>query len=328
MAYTVEDIFKRACSLVDSLTDAGDIDASTTADYRGRSLTLVDMCQKELLKVSDNYSKYEIALRSIPNLLGVNNYFDVREYKGVEDVSIEAINDEVGSVRAYYFESDGSSGTVYIEDYTTQWNVLDTITLSNTTKGFQAYSGLVTPSTGASKSRIRFSGSFYYKYVNVALYSYPLVTVPAYKQWIPVELPVDLKEIDNVVFDAYDGVYTNEPSYKIEWEGNRQTIYVDYTLQGTLRVEYRPYPVAPTAFTDTISVDDMAAQCIVYYLAMNFIGTEQNEDLRNQFRSQYENLKLEVSRKQPESQVPLLDYYSDTNVDYAGYGRGCRWGNR
>lgn len=329
LTITVEDVFKTACSHVDSMTDAGEIDANTTADYRGRTLTLTNTCQRELFRIADNYKQYPITLKPIPNLLGVGNFYDVKEYKGNEDISHVALNDEVGSVQSYYFESDATDGTVYIEDYTTTWNTLATISLSNTDLGFKAYSGSVTKTVGASKSRIRFSGSFYYRYRNVALYSYNYVTVPVYRQWIPVQLPTDLKMIDKVILDAYNGVYTNDPSYRIEWENNRQTLYFRYDYDGEFRIQYKPYPVVVTAFTDLLSVDDIAAECISYFLAMNFVATEQNEDLRNQFRSQYENLKNELSRKQPESEIQMLDFYPDTNYGYGSYdGRGCTWDRR
>lgn len=322
MAYTVENIFKRACSLVDSMTDAGEIDANTTADYRGRTLTLTDIAQKELLQVADNYKQYEISRTSPKNMFGNKSYMDVLEYKGGSEVTLDATNDDNGSVKAYYFESDSTNGTAYIEDYNGSWNTLATISMTNTGIGFNAYSGVVTPTSGATLSRIRFTGANYYRYVNVALYNFAYLSssVPVYRAWIPIELPVDLRHIEKVNAEYFDSVYTVDPSYKVQWEGNRQTIYISIDFEGTLKVQYKPYPVAPTAFTDSIEVDDLTAQCICYYLAMNFVATEQNTELVSLFRSQYENLKAQVRRKQPISEIPIVDYYSDTNSSHKGVG--------
>ena len=304
-------MFKTACSFVDSLTDAGDIDAATTADYRGRTLTLVDACQKELGDVADLFKIYEISASSVESMFGRGANTDVRQFEVYEDLEYECINGERGEVKAYYFEADSGDGTAYIEDYDGSWNTLTTITLDNTTVGFKAYSGSVTGTTGATKSRIRFSGSYHYNVVNVALFDIPFESgkIPVYRAWKPVQLPVDVYKIDTVKTEYAPDVYTNNSAYKIEWEDNRQTLYMDYNFSGIMKVQYRPFTTAPTAFTDAIEVDDLTAQCIAYYLAMNFVGTEQNTDLRNQFRSQYENLKSLRRKEQPETEVPIVDYY-------------------
>lgn len=311
MAYTVEDLFKRSCALVDSMTDAGAIDANTTADYRGRTLALVDVCQKELGDVADLFKIYEISSSSIQSMFGRGAYTEVRQFEVYEDLEFEVNNGERGLVKAYYFESDSGNGTAYIEDYNGTWNTLATVTLNNTTVGFEAYSGNVTGTVGATKSRVRFSGSYHYNVVNVALFDIPFESgkIPIYRAWKPIELPVDVYKIDNVKVEYAPNVYTNNPAYRVEWENNRQTLYIDYDFNGIIKVQYKPFTSAPTAFTDSIEVDDLTAQCIVYYLAMNFVATEQNTELTNLFRSQYENLKLQCGKEQPLTEVPIVDYY-------------------
>lgn len=311
MAYTIEQLFERACSLVDSMTDAGIIDASTTSDYRGRTLSLVDVCQKELGDISDYYKIYEISSSSIPSMFGRGAYTEVKQYEVYEDLEFEVNNGEKGLAKAYYFEADSNDGTAYVEDYNGSWNTLATITLSNSTVGFQTYSGNLTGTTGATKSRIRFTGSYHYNVVNVALFDIAFENgkIPVYRAWKPIQLPVDVYKIDNVKVEYSPNVYTNNSAYRIEWEYSRQKLYVDYNFNGVIKVQYKPFTTIPTAFTDTIEVDDLTAQCICYYLAMNFVATEQNSDLRDMFRSQYESLKILCNKEQPLTEVQIIDYY-------------------
>lgn len=311
MAYTIEQLFTRACSLVDSLKTDGTIDANTTADYRGRTLTLVDMAQKELLRQADYYKIFEFSRKPIQSMYGFMGGFDMEEYKADADLSFEVSNDKYGGVKAYYFEADGSTGTVYIEDYTSQWNTLATISLTNTGIGFVAYSGAVTPTVGATKSRIRFSGQYYYRVVNRALFNYAFQAnkVPVYRPWVPVEMPTDMKTIDKVITEYPPLKYAHDLFYKIEWSGNRQTLYIDYYFEGKVRVQYKPIPTTPTSMNDLILVDDVTAQAICYYLAMNFVATEQNEYLTGLFKAQYDKLKLEAGIKQPSGTTSIIDVY-------------------
>lgn len=307
MSYTIEAIFQRACSLVDSLKNDGTVDSSTTADYRARTLTLVDMAQKELIRQADNYKPYELARKPVKNLFGYTSGFDIKQYDGVNSLEIEAI----GSAKTYHFESDSNTGTVYIEDYTNQWNTISTITLSNSTNGFITYKGSITPTTGATKTRFRLSGSFYYKFTNYAFFAENFETgkQPIYRPWTPMELPADCKTIDKVINEYPERQYALDPFYKIEYEGNRQTLYLNYYFEGTVRIQYKPIPIIPTSFTDTIEVDDSIAMAICYFLAMNFVATEQNEYLSSLFRSQYERLKGEAMIKQPLGETAIVNYY-------------------
>lgn len=309
MSYTVDEVFTRACSLIDSLTDDGIVDVNTTSDYRGRTLTLVDMSLKDLIPLFDYYTIYEIARSKIENMLGDGANFDVKDYDAYEDYTIECTNDKYGSVKGYHFETDAGSGNAYIEDYTSGWNTLATIPLTNTDISFKKYSGTVTPTAGATKSRIRFDGLYHYRITNIALYKYSFATVPTYRAWIPIQLPVDCRRIEKVTTEEDEEIYTNGTFYKIEWEGARQTIFVKWDYSGTLKVHYKPTPSKPTAFTDTLNIDDNSALAIANYLALNFVSTEQNTELRIHFQTEYERLKRIIGQKQPKTEQPILNVY-------------------
>jgi hypothetical protein len=311
MSVTVESIFIKSLALIDELLTTGAYDSNKVADYKGRTPALVDMIQKELYRTGDLSSQYEISRYPITNMLG--DQYNVEEYTAVEDKTYEAVNDSNGSVKAYYFESDSNNGAVYIEDYTSAWNTLATINLTNTGIGFVTYKGLVTPTTGATKSRIRFSGSYYYKTVNRALFNYNFEfgKSPDYMAWVRIALPTDVKSIEKVVLEYPNQNYSYD-AYKIETVGNRQYLYVAYSFDGKIRVQYKPVPTTITANTDTLLIDDVTAQCIAYKLASIFMASEQNEYLASVFMEQFNQLKAESSIKQPTGEVGIIDYYGTT----------------
>lgn len=305
MSYTIEQLFTRACSLVDSLKNDGTVDAGTTADYKARTLTLVDMAQKELLQNSDYTKIYEFNRFPVRNMLG--NGFTIKEYKTDTDLIYDSAE---GGAKAYCFESDSGNGTAYIEDYTTGWNTLATVALNNAGTGFKQYKGSLTPTSGATKTRIRFTGTYYYNTVNVALFNYAFEVgkIPDYMPWVKYQLPTDVKSLKEVVAESQNEYYP-EPAYKTEFDGNKINLYVQFGYQGKIRVEYKPVPSAPSALTDTILVDDMTAQVISYFLAMNFVATEQNEYLTGLFRNKYEQLKIECMRRQPNGFNKIKNVY-------------------
>lgn len=311
MSYTVSDLFTRACSLVDSLKNDGSVDTSTTADYKARTLTLVDIAQKDLIRNADYYKQYELSRNPIESMYGYKSGFDIVEYFGNQDLSLEINNNKYGEVTSYYFESDSNTGVVYIEDFTSGWNTLATINLSNTGLGFKTYKGSVSGTNGATRSRIRFTGANYYKIINTALFNHNFESgkIPDYAPFVKIQLPNDLKSIDKVIIEYPDLKYTHDSIYKIEWENNRQSLYIDYYYAGKIRIQYKPIPAVLTSFNDTILIDDITAQAIIYFLAMNFVATEQNEYLTAFFKNNYERLKSESFIKQPQGQTLIQDYY-------------------
>lgn len=267
------------------------------------------MAQKDLLKAGDNFKLYELARKPIENMYGYISGFNIEPYEN-ESLTFEADN-KGKSVKAYYFEADSNGGTAYVEDYNGAWNTLATINLTNTGLGFVAYSGSVTPTSGATKSRIRFEGDNYYNTVNRALFPYSFESgkVPVYRPYVPITLPTDVKHIEKVIIEYPERAYANDPVYKIEWDGAVQTLYLSYYYEGSVRVQYRPVTTAPTAFTDLIQIDDVTAIAISYYLAMNFVATEQNQSLTSLFRSEYERLKAQAMQKQPLGFTDIVNYY-------------------
>jgi len=305
---TVQSIYKKALALIDELLPSGAIDSGKTEDYAGKAPSIVDMLQKELMKNGDLYKIYEIACSPIPNMLGLTTGFDIQEFKG-QELTFECINDKYGGVKAYHFEVDGPC-TVYIEDYTNTWNVLATINATPTVNGFTPYKGTVTPTSGATKSRIRATGTYYFRILNRGLFNYPVQVAPDYMPWVKVDLPTDVKTIDQVITEFPERQYSKDSNYKIEWEGNRQSLYLNYYYIGKVRVQYKPIPTEITSLNDNLEIDEITSQIIAYGLAMHFMAAEQNEFLTKLFRDKFNILKSETFVKQPVTIEQITDVYS------------------
>jgi hypothetical protein len=299
---TAQQIFEFAMDLVQKRQKNGVIDANKTASYKVLSPGILTLWQAEISKSGDLYKTLAISNKPVNNMLGVNCGFDYLEFQGT-DITKEGN----GQAKAYHFEVDGP-GTVYIEDYTGTWNVLATITVPDTVTSYTAYKGVVTPTTGSTKSRIRFSGTYRYLITNYALFSIPLspTRIPDYKPWVKVELPSDFKCIDQVVTEYFNEQYSKDNDYKIE---NRKDFYYNYYFEGQIRIIYKPIPVQITTLTQTLEVDEITSMSGAYFLAAHLMLVE-DPDSASFFEQKYEEHKIDSNVKEPMPPQKIIDVYS------------------
>jgi hypothetical protein len=299
---TVQEVFEITMDLIDERLDSGVIDATDTASYKAKTPGILNVLQSELLKPGDLFSTHSISNKPIENQLGYRSEFNIINYEGTEQTySADSI------ARAYYFEVDDSA-TVYVEDYTSSWNILATISAISTS-GFTAYKGVVTPTAGATKSRLRFTGSYYYRHVNRALFNVPFASsskVPDYRPWIKKTMPSDFKGVDEIINEFYETNYIKDANYK--WEG-RNTLYIDYYYDGNIRILYHPVPIKLTATTDNLQLDDVTCRTILPYgLAAHLLLTENTESA-SFFQQRFEELKVLGTRQQAASAEQIADIY-------------------
>lgn len=318
MSTTVNQIFNITMDLMDERTDAGTLINSDVVSYRVKTYNILNLLQAELLKQGSIYSEYSISNKPFKNELGYRAGFEVEEFIGT-DKSFEANS----IAKAYYFEAD-NIGTVYIEDYTGSWNTLATVSTTASSNGFIAYKGVVTPTSGATKSRIRFSGTNYYRNVNRALFNIPFLSnsdVPDYRPWVKKTMPTDFKSVDQIVSEYVDysnnviGQYTKDASYK--WEG-RNNLYIDYYFDGNIRITYQPVPSLLTFsgtgdssadLNQTLLVDDITARTILPYgLAAHLLLTENSASAAF-FNQRFEELKFAGTRQQAASAEQIFNMY-------------------
>ena len=298
---TAQQVFENSMDLMDKRSTTGQIDAAKTARYKVRVPNILTQWQLELAKNGDLYSTYEISNMPIANSLGLLNGFDIKEFIGI-DLPFECNL----VAKAYYFEVDGP-GIVYIEDFTTQWNILATITVDNTVKSFKPYKGIVTPTTGATKSRMRASGTYYYRIVNRALFSIPFQAdrIPNYRPWIPFKMPDDFKSVETIINEYPDRQYTKDSATKFEGK----ILYINYYYVGNVRIVYKPVPIPITVLTQTLQVDDVTAEGAAYFLASHLMLIE-NPETASFFNGRFMELKIEAQIKSPASITEIIDVYS------------------
>jgi len=299
---TALQIFNNAMDLMDKRSSTGAIDATKTQRYKVRTPNILTMWQAELSKTGDLYATFEFDNKPIPNMLGMLSNFNMTEFTGT-DLTYEA----QGQCKAYYFEVD-SEAIVYIEDFTTQWNILATINVPSTITSLTKYKGLIAPTSGSTKSRLRFSGSYYYKTINRALFSYSFQAdrIPDYRPWIRKTLPADFKSLDMIISEYPDRQYAKDSAYK--WEG-RKDLYINYYFEGNYRAIYKPVPIAITDLIQTLQVDDITAMSGAYYLAAHLLLTE-DPGTASYFSQRFIELKLESNVKTPAVISNIIDVYS------------------
>jgi hypothetical protein len=306
MPTTAQQVFDITMALIDEVMDDGTISIPNTVTYNAKTPKLLTLLQAELIKQGDMFSTYEISNSPIANLLGNRTEYDIREFEGAE-FTIEC----KGSAKAYYFEAD-RVGVVYVEDYTTAWNTLKTINTTLTPDGFTAYKGVVTPTSGATRSRLRFAGSYYYRTVNRALFSIPFAAdtdVPVYRPWVKKAMPIDFKSVDEIIKEESSS-YTRDAKYK--WEG-RRNLYIDYYYKGNIRIQYRPVPIPITALTNDMQVDDVTAVKVIPYGLAAHLLIGENDSKASYFNGRYEELKAEASKKGPASFEKITDVYGGSS---------------
>ena len=301
MSVTANDIFMITLSLADGLDENGQPDDAQ--DLLVRTPGILTTLQAEHIKTGDIFSTFEISNKPVNNLLGFSSGHDYVEFLG-EDITRETS----GSAKAYYFEVSDDA-VVYVEDYTGSWNILATVTCTPTVGGYTAYKAKVTPTAGATKSRIRFSGTNRYVFTNYALFSAPFATnddVPVYRPWVAKEMPSDFKSVDQITEEYPQRQYTKSSNFK--WEG-RNKLFINYFYEGNIRIVYRPVPLTITAMTDVLQVDDVTARSVLPWA----LATELYKDDEQKFayfERRYREMKATSMPKQPASETQILDVYS------------------
>lgn len=300
MSVTANDVFKITLSLSGDLDENGqpeDVD-----DLKVRTPGILTALQAEHIKTGDIFSTFEITNKPVANMLGYLSGQDYVEFLG-EDIIKEAS----GSAKSYYFEVSDDA-VVYIEDFTGSWNVLATVNCTPTTSGYTAYKAKVAPTPGATKSRIRFSGTNRYVFTNYALFSAPFATdndVPVYRPWVAIQMPVDFKGLEQIVEEYPDRQYAKSSNFK--WEGKNK-LFINYYYEGNIRIVYRPIPLTITALTDTLQVDDVTARSVLPWgLAMEFYKDDETKFAY--FQSRYMEMKALSAPKQLATEQQIINIY-------------------
>ena len=302
MSATVADVFTKARALLDEYTDDGVVlpDAEVV-DLQKKSIVFTDMAQKEMYRIGKYFSEFVVTNKPADNLLG--SQFSIVEFEGTDQYYPS--EEGVSGAQSYYFEIDDVA-TVTVEEYESgSWSAL--VTVNGTDTEMTAYRGNLTPTTSGNPIRIKFSGTTYYRHQNRALYSNKYSStskVPIYKPYFKVDTPSDFQTIDQII--QIDSEYRLTPNYKFE---RNKYLYISWYFEGNLRVVYHPVPATLTATTDVLSVDDITASAISYYVAARLAPFE-NQSLVNYFEQKFNELKYEIQRDFKVPEETMTDVYS------------------
>jgi hypothetical protein len=305
---TGQDIFNMAIDFMCKRDVAGTIEPNKVERYKVRTPSILTAWQSTVARIGNLYKTYSFACKPFENKL--NDSTEVIRYEGTDKTY-----EYDGVCYAYSVTVDvegntGNSGIIYIEDYTTVWNTLATISLTTATTATN-YKGVVTPTASATKSRIRLSSdtgsgdNCTYLAYNMAMFDVKMQSgqVPEYAPYIKYSMPSDFKSIDQVIDISADN-YT-EGTYR--WE-NTKDLYVSKDYEGVIRIVYRPIPTTITALTSTIEVDAQLAVSGAYYLATHLLLVEE-PTMSSYFEQKYNELISLELRPKPARTIKITDVY-------------------
>ena len=307
MSYTGTEIFNQAIAIIDELSDTGTIVDSQIAEYKYRAPYLLDMWQKE---DHDIYNTIEISRKPMVNLLG-------ERFKVEEHIATDRIFESNKHANSIYFKVDNEA-IVYIEEYANgSW--INATGFYSQDDGIQtAFTGLITvtaltkpskfkciiTSTG-DKTRIRFSGNYYYLFYNFALFEAAFPTcsrVPEYGEYVKYAMPSNYDSITQITEEnPKAGLYH-------KWENNSDLL-VNYYFDGVLKITYKPNPIKITSLTQTLEVSESSSISGAYYLAEHFAMADQNSELAQRCKEKYAEIVAKNRKKRPLQPETIQDVY-------------------
>lgn len=269
---------QKASKLLDIYSKKGVVISATDpkqADSYAKMNDYADQCQKEVATTTKKIpSRFKFSQYPVANsLANPTTMFDIYEHIG-SDITYSTVG-----AKAYYFEVDNVAD-IYIEEYVLgAWVTLVHLQQLTTPNGFQSFKGFVNPSNTANTMQIRFSGSYEYRYRNIALYTSKFASIdsiPTYTSYNYYKLPSDYFDLvpDGVIFkgNQTEGYpYVKTADYYFEYdELNNKYLAVNYYNKGEYTIEYYRYPVTiDEATLDSEELDNTidAQELVPYFIA-------------------------------------------------------------
>jgi hypothetical protein len=307
MSQTIQQLFDKARALLNIYTEDGvQVPQADYQDMESKAVPLADMAQKELYKIGKLYAIYEFDNKPAENLLGYGSNFDAVDFIGTAQYYPNETG--VAGAKAYYFEVNRSTAVVTIEENQGgTWTTIETPTITSGLTSYTGFKGTLTPLSSTNPIRLKFSGTTHYRHINRCLYSTPFAVsdVPDYRPYFKKSMPSNYRNLDTVIEEYPVRQYSNSSSYKKE---GFKDFYIDYFFEGNMRIIYKPIPTAITAITDTLEIDDITAQAVVYYIAAR-LAVYKDQSLVQFFESKYMELKVESTQDNPVSTSDIIDVY-------------------
>jgi len=313
--YTGTEIFNQAIAILDELSDIGTIVDSQIKEYKYRAPYLLDLWQHEYAKKGSLFNTIPINRRPMTNLLGekfgIEEHFDEDKTYETSEVA-NSFNFTVDNEGEVYVEEyvGGAWANVsgkYIQDDGSETAFTGLITISALTEPSRI-KGIIT-ATG-SKTRLRFSGSYYYQFYNFALFKAAFPTcarVPEYGEYVKYDMPTNFNSITQITEEnPQSGLYHR-------WENNKD-LYINHAFEGVLKITYKPTPTKITVLTQTLEINESSSISGAYYLAEHFAMADQNSELAQRCRQKYAELKSEDMKERPLAPQSIADVYDIAGI--------------
>lgn len=307
MAYTAQEIFEMAITIIDELSSTGAISDAYTKEYKFRAPRLLDAWQKT---EPDLNNTIEFSRKPIKNLLGtrlsVEEHIDNdKNYETSETAKafFFKVNDQADIyIEQYVSGSWVNASGYYSQDDGEETEFVGLIPISELTNPTQVKGRLT---SDGEKTRIRFSGDYYYLFYNFALYKAAFPScgkVPDYGEYVKIDMPSN--------FDSITQIITEYPKAGLyhKWENNNE-LYVNYDFDGVLKITYRPNPTKITSLSQTLELSESSCISGAYYLARHFAVSDMNTELAAECDREYQRVRNANKIHRPLQATKIRDVY-------------------
>ena len=130
--------------------------------------------------------------------------------------------------------------------------------------------------------------------------------------YIAHTMPSDFHNERQIISIETGNTYQLANDFK--WEGNN-TLLIPDTFVGTIKVVYTPIPVALTALTDNLVVDDLVCSTILTYGLASRLLTNENKVLASFFNQLYTEARNRPKKRKLAYAETIVDKY-DSKLTY------------
>jgi len=279
---TANDVWNKIKALFDELSKNGvEIGEQANKDLELKAIQFIEMAQQEMIDMSKYIKTYTFSRKAFENQLG--NTFDVKAFEG-EDYFTDGV-----LAKTYSFKVNGPC-TVVIQEYNgASWDDVTSLSITPTEAKYETFNGV----TGTTNlTRLKFTGTTYYLFKDIALWNILFSEIPDYGRWIEITLPDDLLRFKDVnIVDGSD--YGRAGQYNLEGEDK---IFISHNFEGDLRINYYAIPPTVTALTDELEVEWDDVNYLAFYAA-TYLAPNEQPSLTVLFESKY--LRLESKLDKP-----------------------------
>ena len=301
----VRDIYNKVLALVDNYTEDGVVVAEEdNIDTEKKVILFADMGQKELWNYNKNTKQIEITNNQQPNRLGLLSNFNIVDFYG--ETQYYPDEDGINKVQGYSIKVDGDCILKYQELISSVWTDILVLTPTSITE-LTLFKGVLSVTDTDNPVRLEISGTTHFRHKDRALweYLYQSDKVPTYGAWVKKELPEDFNAIEAVIEETDVRQYNGTANYKLE---NNKDFYFNFYANGIIRITYKPIPVTITSLDDTIQIDDVLAQTLVYDI-ISKLGFTENNALVNWGEDRRTESKQEAMGNSIATEEILQNYY-------------------